>query len=74
MGVREANTPTPTGAHDVAWPPKFVALTAPTWNARLKRGSRGIDAGDPTVAPALDADGHGRVGAPDIGAYEVNRP
>ena len=70
VGVREPNTPTPVGPHDVAGPPSFVALSAPTWNARLASGSPGIDAGDPTVAPLLDADGHARGGAVDLGAYE----
>jgi hypothetical protein len=70
VGVRESGTPTPTGAHDIAGPARFVSLSAPNWNARLAPGSVGIHAADPAAAPALDADGRARVGAPDIGAYE----
>jgi hypothetical protein len=36
----------------------------------LRPGSLCIDAADPNVAPALDATGAPRNGAPDIGAYE----
>jgi hypothetical protein len=36
----------------------------------LKSTSPAIDAADPTDAPATDADGNGRNGAPDAGAYE----
>ena len=70
VGVREPNTPTPVGPHDVAGPPQFVALSSPTWNARLVQSSPGIDAADTAVAPPLDADGHARGRVADLGAYE----
>lgn len=40
------------------------------WRGLPVRGSRVIDRADPKLAPAADATGRKRVGAPDIGAYE----
>jgi hypothetical protein len=40
------------------------------YDFHLVATSPAINAADPADAPALDADGHGRSGAPDAGAYE----
>jgi hypothetical protein len=40
------------------------------YDFHLTAGSPAIDAGDPNDAPARDADGNARTGAPDAGAYE----
>jgi hypothetical protein len=50
---------------------------APAWgkkgNYRLQDGSPAIDAGTPKGAPSVDLEGVGRVGRPDLGAYEHTR-
>jgi hypothetical protein len=48
--------------------PKFVDRGA--HNYRVQDGSPVIDRADPAYAPASDADGRGRHGAPDLGAFE----
>ncbi len=56
------------GAHDLATAPTFVNAAAVDYH--LAQGSAGIDAGTAIGAPLTDKDGHARVGAPDMGAYE----
>jgi hypothetical protein len=45
----------------------------PTQTVSLLTGSPAIDAADPSLAPATDQRGLGRVGLPDIGAFEVQK-
>ena len=58
------------GAHDKRGDPRFVSLTTPDFH--LTAASPAVDAGTALFAPVLDRDGLGRVGAPDMGAYEFH--
>jgi hypothetical protein len=57
-----------TGANPLLGP--LGANGGPTPTMALLAGSPAIDAGDPTDAPATDADGKARNGRADAGAYE----
>lgn len=48
----------------------LVGSAGVDWRGLPVRGSQVIDGADPKLAPAADATGRKRVGAPDIGAYE----
>jgi hypothetical protein len=57
------------GQADVTADPVFVSGW-PDVDLHLRAGSPAVDAGSADVAPADDAEGRPRDGAPDIGAYE----
>ena len=57
-----------TGAHDKRGDPRFLSQTLPDYH--LTAASPAVNAGTAAFAPLLDRDGFGRIGAPDLGAYE----
>jgi hypothetical protein len=59
------------GLHDKRGDPRFVSQTLPDYH--LTAVSPAVDAGWDAQAPLLDRDGLPRIGAPDLGAYELQR-
>lgn len=57
------------GPADLAGTPSFADLAA--GDARLARGSAGVDAAAPAHAPKVDIEGRSRSARPDTGAYEL---